>query len=57
MKKLISYIIAKPFNLWRDLMIPISEEDIWRRNYAALAPLVGLVTVLLYIQRKKLGFS
>ena len=51
-KKLLHYLIAKPFDLWRDLMIPISEEGIWRRNYASLAPIVGFFTCLLYTECK-----
>lgn len=50
LRKLIHYILAKPFILWRDLMIPISEEDVWRRNFASFAPLVGIITVLVYIE-------
>ena len=51
-KKLLNWIIAKPLDLWRDLMIPISEEGVWRRHYAALAPIVGYFTVLLYTEGK-----
>ena len=51
-KKLLHYLIAKPFNLWRDLMIPISEEDVWNRSFASFAPIVGFFTCLLYTECK-----
>ena len=47
-KKIFSYLVTKPFDIWRDLMIPISEEGVWRRNYAAVAPIVGYFTCLAY---------
>lgn len=56
-KKLLNYLIAKPFNLWRDLMIPISEEDVWNRTFASLAPIVGFFTCLLYTQCKQFFYQ
>lgn len=51
-KKLLKYFLTKPFDIWRDLMIPISEEGVWRRNYAACAPIVGYFTCLAYTEGK-----
>lgn len=51
-KKLLHYLIAKPFDIWRDLMIPISEEDKWDRTFAAFAPIVCFFTCLIYTECK-----
>lgn len=51
-RKVLHFILSKPFNFLRDIMIPISEEGNWNRNYASCAPIAGLIFFLVSTERK-----
>ena len=50
-RRVVVFVLTKPFNFARDITIPISEEDSWNRTMASLSPVVGLIFFLISTER------